>query len=146
MGASSISSCAMRFVGSYFVCVHSNLAPTNTEWAEVLRVLRNHPDLGSLRILVYTDGGAPNAAQRSDLSSLLANRNIPIAVITTSVIARAAGTALTWLNPGFRVFPPTEFDKALDHLGATGMDKRTLRDSVEELRRELAKRFAVVAG
>ena len=136
----------MRFVGGYFVCVHSNLAPSVPEWTEVLRALREHRDLGSLRILVYTEGGAPNAAQRADLSALLASRNVPIAVITTSVIARAAGTALTWLNPGFRVFPPTDFDKALEHLGASGTDKRALRDTVEELRRDLAKRFEVAVG
>ncbi len=122
------------------VFAHATLAPSDVEWSRVLDVYRAHPNISSLRTLVHTDGGAPNAAQRADLSSLLAGTKMPIAVITTSVLARAAGTALTWLNPGFRMFAPTAFEGALDHIGATGVDRRILKDTVDELRRELARR------
>lgn len=131
---------ASRTVGNYMVFVHGTLAPSPSEWSSVIDSLRAHSSLSALKILVFTEGGAPNAAQRADLTAVLANKKLPIAVLTTSVIARAAGTALTWLNPGFRVFGPSDFDKALDYLGASGAERRSLRDAVEELKRVVAKR------
>lgn len=135
----SIRSFAMRAFGNYVVFVHGTLPPPQNEWALVLDTFRNHPNLPAVRTLVYTEGAAPSAAQRADLSSVLGKVKMPTAVMTSSTISRAAGTALGWLNPGFRVFAATDFAGAFDHLGATGNDRRVLRDTVEELRRSLAK-------
>ncbi|NUP10870.1 MAG: hypothetical protein HOW73_32905 [Polyangiaceae bacterium] len=140
--AEEYRSLAMRAYGNYVVCVHGNLAPSSSEWAKLVRMYRAHPSLADARTLVYTDGGAPNAAQRADLSAVIGPSKMLTSIITHSVIARAAGTALTWLNPGLRVFSPADFDKALDHIGALGIDRRTLRDIVDDLRRVLSTRAA----
>lgn len=129
----------MRAVGNYVVFVHGTLPPPQSEWSMVLDLYRNHPNLTAVRTLVYTEGAAPTAAQRADLSSVLGKVKMPTAVMTSSTISRAAGTALGWLNPGFRVFAATDFEGAFDHLGATGNDRRALRDTVDDLRRALAK-------
>lgn len=145
-GAGAFRSLAMRAVGNYVVFVHGTLAPSQAEWNLVLDLYRNHPNLGAARTLVYTEGAAPSAAQRAELAAALGKVKMPCAVMTSSTISRAAGTALGWLNPGIRVFAATDYDGAFDHLGATGNDRRTLRDTVEELRRELANRTGPSAG
>lgn len=140
LGAGSYRSLATRGLGNYVVFVHGTLAPPQAEWNMVLDLFRNHPNLTAARTLVYTEGAAPSAAQRADLNAVLGKVKMPTAVMTSSTISRAAGTALSWLNPGFRVFAATDFDGAFDHLGATGNDRRMLRDTVEDLRRDLASR------
>jgi len=137
----------LRVSGNFVICVHGSLAPSQAEWNQVLELYRRHPNISQLKTLVWTDGGAPNAAQRSELTAALAGgKSMPIAVITASVLARAAGTALTWLNPGFRLFGPNDFDRALDHLGAGGVERRALRELVEGMRRELSSPQASASG
>lgn len=123
--------------GNFIVVTHGSLAPSNAEWNALLDIYRAHPSLASARTLVFTDGGAPNAAQRADLRAALGSINMPIAVITESIIARAAGTALSWLNPALRMFSPRDLDKGLAHIGVTTVDRRTLCGIADELRRQL---------
>ena len=145
-GAAAYRSLAMRSWSSYVVFVHGSLAPSQVEWNQVLDLYRGHPNLASAKTLVFTEGGAPSAPQRAELSSVLGKIPMRTAVMTSSIIARTAGTALTWLNPGFRVFSATDFDGALEHLLASPGDRRTLRDLVDELRRELAGRSSTNAA
>src|SRR5687767_3375736 len=84
------------FVGRYVVFVHGKAAPGDDEWEQSLSFYREAPDARQVRALVYTEGGAPNAAQRAKLNAVLGGRKLPIAVLTTSSIARAAGTAISW--------------------------------------------------
>jgi hypothetical protein len=138
--AGSLRSFAVRASGSYVVFVHGTLPPPQSEWNVVLDIFRNHPNLAAVRTLVFTEGAAPSAVQRADLNHVLGKIRMPTAVMTSSTISRAAGTALSWLNPGFKVFAATDFDGAFDHLGASANDRRMLRDLVDELRRELTSR------
>jgi hypothetical protein len=144
MGASTgqFRTLAMRMVGNVVVCVHGSLAPLQTEWNAILDLYRTHPNVSSLRTLVYTEGAAPSAAQRADLSSTLGKVKMPTAVMTSSTISRAAGTALSWLNPGFRVFSATDFEGAFTHLGASSAERRQLREAVDEMKNELLARSA----
>jgi hypothetical protein len=128
---------ATRTVGSVVVVVHSPLPPTTAEWQHVIDIYRNHPNVEVVRVLVYTEGGSPTAAQRADLTTAVSNRKMQVAVVTASVLARAAGTAIAWLIPGLRIFSPSDFEKALDHNSVTGGDRRIIRDTVEQLRRDL---------
>jgi hypothetical protein len=145
-GAGTFRSLATRTTGNYVVFVHGSLAPPQSEWQVVLDTYRSHPNIQRVKTLVYTEGGAPSAGQRAELSAVLGKAKVPVAVMTSSTIGRAAGTALSWLIPTFKVFSATDFDGALDHLGASSGDRRTLRDLVEELRRELAGRSGVNAA
>jgi hypothetical protein len=126
-----------RTCGNYVVVVHNALPPISSEWNHMIEVYKGHPSPDVLRCLVFTEGGSPTAAQRADLTSALPNRKMMVSVVTQSVLARAAGTAIAWLVPGLRIFSPNDFEKALDHIGAVGVDRRILRDAVDQLRREL---------
>jgi hypothetical protein len=83
-----------------------------------------------MRILVYTAGGSPNTAQRARRNALLGDRNIPQAVVTASALARAAGTAISWFQPTFRLFAPDQLEKALDHLAVPGGARLRLRRAI----------------
>jgi hypothetical protein len=99
--------------------VHNALPPLAHEWNHNIDVYRTHPNLDDVRVLVYTEGGSPNAAQRADLTAAVSNRKMLVSIVTQSVLARAAGTAIAWLIPGLRIFSPTDTEKALDHIGAS---------------------------
>jgi hypothetical protein len=119
------------------VFVHSHESPDDDEWNRLLDVFRQLPDLKRIRVLVFTYGGAPNARQRALLNEVLQNARPPVAVITPSAFARAAGTAISWFIPSIRTFAPEEVDRALDHLDASEADRRRLSEALVELRREV---------
>jgi hypothetical protein len=126
-----------RTCGNIVVVVHNTLPPLPHEWNHMIEVYKSHPLPDLLRCLVFTEGGSPTAAQRADLTTALPNKKMPVSVVTQSVLARAAGTAIAWLVPHLRIFSPNDFEKALDHISATGIDRKVVRDTVDQLRREL---------
>lgn len=125
-----------RAIRSYRIFVHRSLAPQDDEWEKVLDLFRDQ-DVKNIRTLVYTDGGAPNAAQRRRLMAVFGEAKPRIAILTSSAIARAAGTALSWFNPQFRIFGPEDLDGAFHHLGASADDRVVLKKNLMELRAEL---------
>ena len=138
MAGAPKKSVVWRVVGDVFVCVHTAEAPTDAEWEQVLTGLRA-PMQSNGGILVFTEGGAPNARQRARLNELLAGRKVPVSVITPSAVARAVATAITWFNPTLHVFAPDDMDGALDHLSAKSAERPLLRHALIELRAEIGR-------
>lgn len=128
------ASMAVRMIGNDIVFAHTERSPTDAEWNQGLDAFRNAPDPRTMRVFVYTAGGAPNAAQRARLNALLGGVQPPMAVMSTSPMARAAITAISWFNPKMKGFSPDEPDRALDHLGVTGEARTTLKRAMTELR------------
>lgn len=123
-----------RQQGRFNVAAHGNDAPGDEEWDEVLAFYRTQR---TLRILVYTENGAPTAAQRVRLNAVLKGREAAAAVITSSALARAAGAALRWFRPEIRIFAPADLEAALDYLGATGSERSELTRTLDELKARL---------
>jgi hypothetical protein len=125
-----------RTIGTCLVFVHGTTTPTDAEWDRVLQMFR---DVGPARskTFVWTDGAAPNAAQRAKLAKVTEGAAPPIAVLTDSAFVRAACTAISWFNPRIRAFSPTDMDRALDHLDATASDRPALKQAMDEMRAEL---------
>lgn len=126
-----------RSLGNFLVFVHGKEAPSDVEWDELLALFRAVPDITRARVLVFTLGGAPDARQRAKLHQLLGETKPPIAVLTPSALARAAGTAISWFNPRLRVFDPDDVERALDHLDAVRADRQALIHAMGDLRREM---------
>jgi hypothetical protein len=124
-----------RQLGRFSVAAHSDAPPTDDDWNTVLEEYRSTP--GALRVLVYTEGGAPNPMQRVRLTTVLKGRDVAVAVLTHSVLVRAAGMALRWFRPELRLFAPSELDAALDYLGASGVERGELVRTLDELRGKL---------
>ncbi|MET0343731.1 MAG: hypothetical protein ABW252_22145 [Polyangiales bacterium] len=77
-------------------------------------------DATRLRFLVVTDGGAPNAQQRTELFASLLEGRVRCAAVSNSLdnpIKRGIVTAITWLNRDFKAVLPEQFESALAHLG-----------------------------
>ncbi len=128
----------VRAIGAYVLFAHTQDAPLDDEWDDGLEFFKTAPDPAATRTLVYTAGGAPSAAQRARLKVALGSRKLPMAVLTPSALARAAGAAISWFNPQFRVFGADDVDLALDHLGVSGNDRDLLRQTLREMRAELS--------
>jgi hypothetical protein len=108
--------------------------PFDEEWDAFLRLLKdNRENFAKLRILVVTDGGGPNAAQRKRLDAVLAGRPVRVAVVTDSAKSRFIASAISLINRDHRGFSRAEIDGAYDHLALSPMERRLAETSVKEM-------------
>jgi hypothetical protein len=131
-------SMACKAVGNYLLFAHGKQRPTDAEWETTLQSFREAKNASAVRVLVFTAGAAPDTPQRAKLNDLLGDSKPRIAVLTSSPLARAAGTALRWFNPQFRIFRPDEVERALDHLQVPESDRTSLREEFAKLVAEVA--------
>lgn len=76
---------------------------------------------------VVSDGGAPNARQRTVLLSDVRRGESPAAVVTNALnspLKRGIATTFSWLNPGFQAFPPESSSLAFTHVGCAKRDQQ----------------------
>jgi hypothetical protein len=125
-------------VGRTLVVVHGTTHPSDADWEIYLGALRRYAGVMEAQ-LVVTDGGSPNSAQRRASLEFARGRPVPpTAVVTSSVLARGAVTALSWfMKDRIRAFRPHEFDEACAFIGATA-EMGVLRDTATRLRATLA--------
>ena len=62
---------------------------------------------------MLTDGGAPNARQRLLLNAILKDPSPPVAIVSSSLVARAVVTAMGWFNPRVRAFAEGDLQRRL---------------------------------
>lgn len=126
-----------RRLGRFVVTVHSERPPTEQEWSLYMGQADAYLPLEDQRILVVSDGGAPNGTQRQQLIELLNNARVPTSILTTSWLMRGSGAAVSWFNPSLKVFGPRSFPQALEHLQLTQWERteavRLLREFQDEL-------------
>jgi hypothetical protein len=127
----------VQVVGNVLITVNAEASPTDEEWEQKLELYREVPDLKRMRILVFTLGGAPNSKQRARLNHVIADHHIPQAVLTNSTLARAAGTAISWFQPTFKMFAPDQLEPALDHLKLPQDERPVVRGALREMREEV---------
>ncbi|HET9959926.1 MAG TPA: hypothetical protein VFQ61_35785 [Polyangiaceae bacterium] len=128
---------AARQVGNVVIYVHTSEPPSDEEWDRVLSFYEGAASTLEPKILVYTEGSAPNAAQRARLNGVFGKRRVLLAILTSSALARAAGTAVHWFRPEVRVFGAREFPKAAMHLGLTPAEATAIESALNELKGEL---------
>jgi hypothetical protein len=129
---------AVEMVGQTLVVVHDATHPSDADWQIYLAALRQ--SVSRLRAqLIVTEGGSPTSAQRRASLELGAGRPLPAtAVVTSSVLARGAVTALSWfMKDRIRAFAPNEFDEACVFIGATA-ETAVLREVAARLRATIA--------
>jgi len=98
------------------------------EWDTVIAHLERLGAGGQLRpelarMLVITDGGAPDARQRAQLNDAWGGQPIRVAVVIPGLnnpVKRGVMTALTWVNPAIDFFVAAEMKDALVYLGLDG--------------------------
>jgi hypothetical protein len=125
-----------QLVGDTMVLVHSDKAPSPAGWNEYLDLVEQSRDQ-MVRTLVYSIGGAPDAKQRSDLKVVYQRafrREPPVAVLTTSALARGVVTTLSWFYGNIRAFSPFELEAALRWLRVSPENAREIRKALPLLR------------
>ena len=127
-----------RKVGYIIVYVHADVPPTDAEWEAGISFFKESSDPSRLSAIVYTEGGAPNAAQRARLNAVLGSNKVRIGVLTASAAARAAGVAVRWFNPELSIFGPEDVDAALDHIRAPTDQRSEVKRTLTELKSELS--------
>lgn len=122
--------------GEIMVVVHTSSPPSDAEWTAYLEGVGSS-DLQTLRSVVFTDGGAPNSAQRKSLNDVLEGRQVPGIVISPSALVRGVVTALAWFNPGIKVYSPEQFDDAVTYLELSPAEIETVWETLDKLRAQL---------
>jgi len=129
---------ACRLIDDIAIGVHTSEPPSDEDWEAWLAVSKKALDVrGSIRALVYSHGGGPNSAQRSQVNDLLKDQPQRISVMLDSRIARGAVTALSWFNPKIKGFDLQQFDSAFEHLGLAHDEIDQVRESIEEMLAQL---------
>jgi hypothetical protein len=130
----------LRFItrGRLLVFVNLDQTPTDAEWASyhfvATEVAREH---GMVRIFVATEGGAPTAKQRRIAGERSTSVKSRTAVVTDRFVARAAVTALAWLNLDIKIFSRGEQAKAFAFLELSAEECDWVRGVVPELQAKL---------
>jgi hypothetical protein len=124
---------ASEAVGNIYVVAQARENPHDAEWdSNVERQASLVPD--GLRVLVWSEGGGPDAKQRARLAERLAGYQPLTAILTPSAMARAIGVAISWVNPSVRMFPPEALAMALAHLQTTPAERASLEACLARVR------------
>jgi hypothetical protein len=130
---------AWREVQGIRVAHHNKDEPTDLDWSDVLAWTRDRcARPGVAKFLIVTDGGGPNAKQRSEFAKAVERRKTRTAIITGSAIARSILTAMQWFTPTIRGFAPGDIDAAFAYLEIAPADYERFVAVIGELRTELA--------
>ena len=73
----STTDMAHAVVGDVVVTVHTATAPSDAEWNAWMNAVRSIP-IDRLRVLVFTDGGAPTTLQRAGMTDYFNERKVPM--------------------------------------------------------------------
>ena len=103
------------------VVLYGPAFPTEPEWdRHMVNVVRlrelTGDDPGRSRFLIFSDGGGPTAAQRRKILEQRNPRDMRGALVTASRLAAGIGSIMSLSFPGYRIFTPHEFARALAHL------------------------------
>jgi hypothetical protein len=124
----------MRRVGSMMILRENQLDPLESEWDEFLGFLStNSGDLGTIRMLVRTDGGVANAGQRKRLAQVLGKNNPLVAVVSDAMKVRFAGATIALFQANYRQYTTKELLQAYDHLGLDREQRRIADTTLKEL-------------
>lgn len=118
--------------------LHTNRTPTPAEWADAMALLggamrKSGPQ--SLRSLVITDGGGPDADMRAQLKELYERQRfaMPTAVLAASVLVRGIVGAISWFSPSIRSFSPRGLGAALGFLEVPSSAQARILDAARAM-------------
>ncbi|MCA9607977.1 MAG: hypothetical protein KC619_20345 [Myxococcales bacterium] len=126
-----------RRLGRVYVAVHGDRSPSDAEWAAYLAGVDRSIPLETQRVLVVSAGGAPSSAQRKRMVDAMDGAQVPVAIVTTSLLTRGVGVAIRWFNPCVEVFGPSQLQGALDHLGLTDWERAEVPPLLSRLEAEV---------
>jgi hypothetical protein len=137
---------AWKLVGDTLVAVHNTRSFTDAEGLAYIEEMveaanARGGDLSTIRNLVFTEGGGPNAAQRkiaSERLQKLKNWNkATSAVVSNATSVRGIVTVLHWFNMNIKGFPPHRIDEAFAFLGIGKEEAEQILAELPKLKAQL---------
>lgn len=124
------------------ILVHGPDNPSDVDWNSYASFVRK-TQAGSAplkALLVWTEGGAPNAMQRKAVLEATAAHETVTCVCTNSVVVRGVITALGWVSKArFHAFDFDGVDRALDTLEVPVAERAEAKRVLSRLRAQLSK-------
>jgi hypothetical protein len=129
---------AFEFLDSRrILMLHGDQAPPAARWTEYLQQLQDK-DVSGLGLLVFTNGGAPDPAQRHELNQVLAGRYFARAIVHKSAVVRGVVAAVGWFAPGVAAFRPDSWHAAAAHAGMAQLELDRVARAVRRLHASLS--------
>jgi hypothetical protein len=123
-----------RTIGAMIVLRENTETPLDQEWDAFLKLLvENKTRFPNLKVLVVTDGGGPNAAQRKRLEATLGGRSISVAVVTDSAKSRFIASMISFINRDHRGFGTREIAQAYEHLKLSTQERIEAEAALKEM-------------
>lgn len=128
--------------GQLIIILQDREAATDEQWSALMNDVKAAraalvKDRGQVLGLVISDGGAPNARQRSALAVTLDGQLMRAGVLSDSTLVRGAVTAMAWFNQGIRSFPPSEANKLFDYLGFSTHEIPLIRRAIVDIYKQV---------
>jgi hypothetical protein len=124
----------VRAIGNVIVLRENVDPPADQDWDGFLDLLiLNRENFDRLKILVVTDGGGPNAAQRKRLENALDGRGVHVAIVTDSAKARFITSIVRFINKRHRGFAMAEIRQAYEHLGMSWQEQKLAEQALREM-------------
>ena len=123
---------ASAAVGNLGIAVFTANSPTDEEWREMIALVKK-ADLAKFRGISFSDGGAPNSAQRKLMNDCTQEFPVPSVVVTSNTLVRGVVTAMSWFNKNMRSFSPDQIDDALRHLNVNDSEFGMIKLEVQRL-------------
>lgn len=127
---------AFKQSGKMLISYYNDRPPTEEDHAASVSAIKAL-DLGAVRFLTFTKGGAPSAAQRKDLNELLAGREVLTAIVSDAIMMRGVVTALSWFNRNVKVYSMDDAEEAFRYLGVPPNLHQHVWDDIRRLETEL---------
>jgi hypothetical protein len=118
--------------------LHGTSPPPAAGWRAYLRCLEDK-DVASIGLLVFTNGGAPDATQRCELNRLLRGRYFARAIVHRSAVVRGVVAAVGWFAPGVAAFHPNAWHAAAAHAGIAPTELERVEHSAKRLHAALSE-------
>jgi hypothetical protein len=124
--------------GQLIIILQDRDAATDEQWAALLTDVKAARaalmgEIGQVFGLVISDGGAPNARQRSALATTLDGQSMRAGVLSDSTLVRGAVTAMAWFNQGIRSFSPNEANKLFEYMSFSQQEIPLIRRAIGEI-------------
>lgn len=132
---------AWKVVGSVFVLRERAEAPSMQEWRSFLAAFSQYRAKSTLlKILIATDGGGPDAEQRTYIKGAIAGRPFLSAVVSDSIKIRFIASAIMLINKNHRSFTTLQVARACDHLSLTPEERVGVGVALNEMTKALDAR------
>lgn len=130
-------------VGSVVVLRQNKYDALDSEWDDFLQFLRaNRADLPAMKMLIWTDGGVPNASHRKKLQATLGDIHPLVACVSDAMKVRFAGSTIALFQKNYRQYTVREFNEAFEHLGITSpADQLRIHAALTEMEAGLSGQF-----